>query len=120
MVLTVEDARWRVLRHNGAVLLVTVVSAVVQLVTDQRAQAQTVTIGALELALCEGICGRYVSLLHTSPCRSDPSAAAADAARDAGSSAGPSGEGGAWGQGGGLSGQDCTFLSRCHRGASTV
>lgn len=86
-----EDARWRVLRHHGAVLLVTVVSTVIQLVTDQRAQAQAVTVGALELALCEGICSRYVSLLHTVLCRADLSAAAAGAPRDAGSSAGPSG-----------------------------
>ncbi len=50
--LTVEDARWRVLGDHRAVLLIAVVPAVIQLVADQRAQTQTIPIGAVELALC--------------------------------------------------------------------
>lgn len=50
--LTVEDARWRVLGDHGAVLLIAVVPAVIQLVADQRTKAQTIPIGAVELALC--------------------------------------------------------------------
>lgn len=56
--LTVEDARWRVLGDHGAVLLIAVVPTVIQLVADQRAQTQTIPIGAVELALFKGICGR--------------------------------------------------------------
>lgn len=51
-VLTVEDAWRRVLGDHRTVLLITIVSAVIQLVADQWAQAQTIPIGALELALC--------------------------------------------------------------------
>lgn len=50
--LTVEDAWWRVLGDHGAVLLIAVVPTVIQLVADQRAQTQTIPIGAVELALC--------------------------------------------------------------------
>lgn len=50
--LTVEDARRRVLSDHGAVLLIAVVPAVIQLVADQWTQAQTIPIGAVELALC--------------------------------------------------------------------
>lgn len=56
--LTVEDAWWRVLGDHGAVLLIAVVPTVIQLVADQRAQTQTIPIGAVELALFKGICGR--------------------------------------------------------------
>lgn len=52
MALTVEDARWRVLGDHRAVLLIAVVPTVIQLVADQRAQTQTIPIGAVELALC--------------------------------------------------------------------
>lgn len=50
--LTVEDAWRRVLGDHGAVLLIAVVPTVIQLVADQRAQTQTIPIGAVELALC--------------------------------------------------------------------
>lgn len=56
--LTVEDARWRVLGDHGAVLLIAVVPTVIQLVADQRAQTQTIPIGAVELALCTAGEGR--------------------------------------------------------------
>lgn len=51
-VLTVKDAWRRVLSDHGAVLLIAVVPAVIQLVADQWAQTQTIPIGAVELALC--------------------------------------------------------------------
>lgn len=50
--LTVEQGGRRVLGGNGAVLFITVVSAVVELITHQRAEVQAATIGAQELALC--------------------------------------------------------------------
>lgn len=40
------------LGDHGAVLLIAVVPAVIQLVADQRTQTQTIPIGAVELALC--------------------------------------------------------------------
>ncbi len=57
-VLTVEDARWRVLGDHRAVLFIAVVPTVIQLVADQRAQTQTIPIGAVELALCRAGEGR--------------------------------------------------------------
>lgn len=53
-VLTIEDARRRVLGDHRAVFLIAVVPTVIQLVADQRAQTQTIPIGAVELALCAG------------------------------------------------------------------
>lgn len=50
--LTVEQGGRRVLGGNGAVLLITVVSTVVELITHQRAEVQAAAIGAQELALC--------------------------------------------------------------------
>lgn len=49
--LTAEDGRCRMLSGDGAVLLITVVSAVVELITDLRAHVQTSAVGAQESAL---------------------------------------------------------------------